>query len=193
MEPLVSICCITYNHRDFIRDALDGFLSQRTDFPYEILINDDASTDGTADIIREYEQKYPEKIRALLQTENQYSKGITNPSGAFNFPRVRGRYVAMCEGDDYWTDPEKLQKQVDYMEAHPDCSLCFHSARIITVDGSLDHPETAEILCKLPGGRYAIAADGGGHRIRLLHGSGYERLPVRRGSVLDQSGKIRRL
>ena len=97
MEPLVSICCITYNHKEYIRDALDGFLSQRTDFPYEILINDDASTDGTADIIREYEQKYPEKIRALLQTENQYSKGITNPSGAFNFPRVRGRYVAMCE------------------------------------------------------------------------------------------------
>ena len=72
MEPLVSICCITYNHKEYIRDALDGFLSQRTDFPYEILINDDASTDGTADIIREYEQKYPEKIRALLQTENQY-------------------------------------------------------------------------------------------------------------------------
>ena len=167
MEPLVSICCITYNHKEYIRDALDGFLSQRTDFPYEILINDDASTDGTADIIREYEQKYPEKIRALLQTENQYSKGITNPSGAFNFPRVRGSYVAMCEGDDYWTDPEKLQKQVDYMEAHPDCSLCFHSARIITVDGSLSdkrmrpYPESrivspSEIVDKPQG--YAMAS-----------------------------------
>ena len=167
MEPLVSICCITYNHKEYIRDALDGFLSQRTDFPYEILINDDASTDGTADIIREYEQKYPEKIRALLQTENQYSKGITNPSGAFNFPRVRGRYVAMGEGDDYWTDPEKLQKQVDYMEAHPDCSLCFHSARIITVDGSLSdkrmrpYPESrivspSEIVDKPQG--YAMAS-----------------------------------
>ena len=167
MEPLVSICCITYNHKEYIRDALDGFLSQRTDFPYEILINDDASTDGTADIIREYEQKYPEKIRALLQTENQYSKGITNPSGAFNFPRVRGRYVAMCEGDDYWIDPEKLQKQVDYMEAHPDCSLCFHSARIITVDGSLSdkrmrpYPESrivspSEIVDKPQG--YAMAS-----------------------------------
>lgn len=131
MEPLVSICCITYNHKEYIRDALDGFLSQRTDFPYEILINDDASTDGTADIIREYEQKYPEKIRALLQTENQYSKGITNPSGAFNFPRVRGRYVAMCEGDDYWTDPEKLQKQVTTWK------LIRIAAYAFTVPGSL--------------------------------------------------------
>ena len=82
MEPLVSICCITYNHKEYIRDALDGFLSQRTDFPYEILINDDASTDGTADIIREYEQKYPEKIRAVtdrepvFQRDHQSQRGI---------------------------------------------------------------------------------------------------------------------
>lgn len=134
--PLVSICCLTYNHEAFIKDALEGFLGQRTDFDFEILVYDDASTDRTADIIREYARREPERIRPLLQEENQYSQGVTNPSGAFNFPRARGKYIAMCEGDDYWTDPDKLQRQVDYLESHPGCSLCIHSARILTVDGS---------------------------------------------------------
>lgn len=135
-EPLVSICCLTYNHRPYISKALDGFLKQKVSFSYEVLVYDDASTDGTADIVRSYQKRYPHIIKPILQTENQYSRGITNPSGAFNFPRARGKYIAMCEGDDYWTDMEKLQTQVDYMERHPDCSLCFHSARILTVDGS---------------------------------------------------------
>lgn len=134
--PLVSICCLTYNHEPFIRDALEGFLMQETTFPYEIVIYDDASTDRTQDIIREYTLKYPDLIRPMLQTENQYSKGITNPSGAFNFPRARGKYIAMCEGDDYWTDPHKLQMQVDFLEKHSGCALCIHSARILTIDGS---------------------------------------------------------
>ena len=134
--PLVSICCLTYNHKDFIRDALDGFLKQKVNFSYEILVYDDASTDGTADIIREYAERYPQVFRPFLQTENQYSQGVTNPSGAFNFPRAKGKYIAMCEGDDYWTDPYKLQMQVEYLESHPGCSLCIHSARIVTVDGS---------------------------------------------------------
>ena len=129
-EIMVSICCITYNQEAYIRNALDGFLSQKTNFLYEILIHDDASTDRTADIIREYAARYPDRIKPVLQTENQYSKGLTNISGTFNFPRAKGRYIAMCEGDDYWTDDGKLQMQVDYMEAHPDCSLCFHSARV---------------------------------------------------------------
>ena len=127
---MVSICCITYNQEEYIRDALDGFLSQETDFSYEVLIHDDASTDGTADIIREYARQYPEIIKPILQTENQYAKGLTNVSGTYNFPRAKGRYIAMCEGDYYWTDPHKLQRQTDYMEAHPDCSLVFHSACI---------------------------------------------------------------
>lgn len=133
--PTVSICCITYNHAPYIRSALDGFLMQRTGFTYEILIHDDASTDGTAGIIREYAGRYPRLIKPILRQENQYSKGISNIS-IFNFSRAGGRYIAMCEGDDYWIDPEKLQKQVDYLSAHPDCSLCFHSSRIISVDGS---------------------------------------------------------
>ena len=132
-EIMVSICCITYNQEEFIRDALDGFVNQKTNFQYEILIHDDASTDRTAEIIREYQAKYPEIIKPILQTVNQYSLGLTNVSGTWNFPRAvknGSRYIAMCEGDDYWTDETKLQRQVDYMEAHPDCALCFHSAKI---------------------------------------------------------------
>lgn len=129
-EVMVSICCITYNQQSYIRDALEGFLSQKTDFSWELLIHDDASTDGTAQIIREYEARFPDRIFPILQKENQYSQGLINISGTFNFPRARGRYIAMCEGDDYWTDPEKLERQVAFMEAHPDCSLCFHSAQV---------------------------------------------------------------
>lgn len=131
-NPLVSVSCITYNHAPYLRKALDGFLMQETDFPFEILIHDDASTDETQEIIREYAARYPEIIRPILRTENQYAKGICNVSGAFNFPRARGRYIAMCEGDDYWTDRKKLQMQADYMEAHPECSMCLHAAKIIT-------------------------------------------------------------
>lgn len=127
---LASVNCVTYNHAAYIRQALDSFLNQKTDFAFEILVHDDASTDGTGDIIREYAKKYPDKIRPLIQKENQYSKGIDNISGAFNFPRARGKYIFMCDGDDYFVSPNKMQKQVDYMEAHPDCTLCIHSAKI---------------------------------------------------------------
>lgn len=125
MKPLVSISCTTYNHAPFIRQCLDGFVIQKTLFPFEILIHDDASTDGTQDIIAEYEKKYPDIIKPIYQQDNQYSKGI--PIGVtFNFPRAHGKYIAMCEGDDYWTDPLKLQKQVDFLESHPDYVMCSH-------------------------------------------------------------------
>ena len=125
MKPLVSISCKTYNHASYIRKCLDGFVIQKTTFPVEILIHDDASTDGTQDIIREYEIKYPEIIKPIYQKENQYSKGI--PIGiTFNIPRAKGKYIALCEGDDYWTDPYKLQKQVDFLESHPDFVMCSH-------------------------------------------------------------------
>lgn len=129
-EIMVSICCLTYNQEAYVEQALKGFVSQKTSFLYEVLIHDDASTDRTADKIREYALLYPDLIKPILQTENQYARGLTNVSGTYNFPRARGRYIAMCEGDDYWTDPYKLQKQVDFLEAHPGCSLVFHSARI---------------------------------------------------------------
>lgn len=128
--PLVSICCITYNQAAYVRDALEGFLKQKTDFPFEVLIHDDASTDGTAEIIAEYVDRYPDCIKPVLQEVNQYSIGNIGVSGLFNFPRAKGKYIAMCEGDDYWTDEQKLQMQVGYMEEHPGCALCFHSARI---------------------------------------------------------------
>lgn len=127
---MATISCVTFNHASYIRQALDSFLMQKTDFEYEIVVHDDASTDGTGDILREYEKKYPGRVRPLIQKENQYSQGIDNISGAFNFPRARGKYIFMCDGDDYFVSPHKLQMQVDYMEAHPDCTLCIHSARI---------------------------------------------------------------
>lgn len=120
----LSIVCITYNHARFIRDALNGFVMQKTNFPFEILVHDDASTDGTADVIREYEAKYPDLFRCVYQTENQWGK--KDPCKDFLFPMVQGKYVALNEGDDYWTDENKLQKQVDFMELHPDFSVCFH-------------------------------------------------------------------
>lgn len=137
-DPLmVSVSCITFNHEAYIARALDSFLMQKTDFPYEILVYDDASTDRTQEIIRQYAQKYPQIIKPCYQTENQYSKGKYNVEGFFNYPRAKGKYIAMCDGDDYWTDEQKLQLQVDYMEAHPECSMCLHAARIETPERSI--------------------------------------------------------
>ena len=133
IEPLVSICCITYNQKKIIKDAINSFLVQKTDFPIEILIHDDASTDGTAEIVRVYENKYPDLIDVVYQTENQYSKGKRVFYNLFNI--ARGKYIALCEGDDYWTDPLKLQKQVDFLESHPECSLCCHKVIIHFGDG----------------------------------------------------------
>ncbi|MFZ3129536.1 MAG: glycosyltransferase family 2 protein [Desulfosporosinus sp.] len=137
-EVMVSICCITYNHENFIADAIESFLMQKTDFDYEIVIHDDASTDKTAEIIRKYENKYPNKIRPIYQTENQYSKGVN--VGRLNGERANGKYIANCEGDDYWTDPFKLQKQVDYMEKSPECSLCVHAVYRVKPDRSYFKP-----------------------------------------------------
>ncbi len=124
-EPLVSICCITYNHINYIHQCLDSFLIQQTVFPFEILIHDDASTDGTADIIHEYEIKYPDIVKPIYQAENQYSKGVSI-SATFNWSRAKGKYIAMCEGDDYWTDPLKLQKQINILEQNPTINICSH-------------------------------------------------------------------
>jgi len=129
-KPLVSICCITYNHENYIRDAIEGFLMQKTTFPLEIIIHDDASTDGTAKIIRYYAEQNPDTIKPILQTTNQFSTG-TKPLAQIVFPLAKGKYIAICEGDDYWTDPQKLQKQVDFMEENPECSMCFHSVNEI--------------------------------------------------------------
>lgn len=134
-EVMVTIRTITYNHEPFIRQCLDSFLMQKTNFRFIIVIHDDASTDRTADIIREYQQKYPEVIKPILQTENQYSKGYNLICELLD-NTITSKYQALCEGDDYWTDPMKLQKQYDFMEAHPEYSACFHQAIIHYEDGS---------------------------------------------------------
>ena len=125
---MVTVICVTYNHADYIRDALEGFVAQQTPWRIEVLVHDDASTDGTAEIVRHYEDLCPGLIRGVYQTENQYSKGV-NITKTFLHPLVRGRYVALCEGDDCWTDPHKLEKQVAALEAHPEVDLCAHRAR----------------------------------------------------------------
>ena len=124
-DPLVSIRCLVYNHEPFLRQCLDGFVMQQTTFPFEAIVHDDASTDGSAAIIREYAEKYPDIIKPIYETENQYRKGtIGRIMDAAMHPN--SKYIALCEGDDYWTDPHKLQIQVDFLEAHPDYSLTVH-------------------------------------------------------------------
>lgn len=125
MEPLVSISCLTFNHASYIRNTLDGFLMQNTSFPFEVLIHDDCSFDGTSDIIKEYEERHPDIIFPIFEEENQYSKGLPIGTMIWNLPRARGKYIALCEGDDYWTDPLKLQKQVDFLEAYPEYGMCY--------------------------------------------------------------------
>lgn len=119
----VSIRCFAYNHERFIRQCLEGFVMQKADFRFEAIVHDDASTDNTAAIIREYAEKYPDIIKPIYETENQYSKHDGSLTRIMN-AHTRGKYVAMCEGDDYWTDPYKIQKQVDFLESHPDYVMC---------------------------------------------------------------------
>jgi len=144
-EPLVSICCITYNHENFIREAVEGFLMQKTIFPFEIIIHDDASTDKTSEILKEYKAQYPNIIKCFYQTENQYSKGARRIMARFTFPHARGKYTALCEGDDYWTDPLKLQKQVDYMSGHEDCNLVFTDVQLLEGTENKWYPNWASI------------------------------------------------
>lgn len=135
-NPLVSISCTTYNHAPFIRECFEGFLMQKTNFAFEVIVYDDASTDGTSEIVAEYAAKYPNIFFPMTQKENQFSKGIRGMMIRFNFPRCRGKYIALCEGDDYWTDPLKLQKQVDFLEANESYVICYHNARIIDEKGN---------------------------------------------------------
>jgi glycosyltransferase len=131
LKPLVVIRCITYNHEPYIRDALEGFVMQKTDFPFVAIVHDDASTDGTASIIREYAEKYPDIIKPIYETENQYSKHDGSLGKIMNeaCKATGAKYIAMCEGDDYWTDPLKLQKQVDFLESHPDYGVVYTNFR----------------------------------------------------------------
>ena len=128
----VSVCMITYNHERFVRQAVESALMQEADFEYELVIGEDCSTDGTREIVVEYARQYPSRIRLLLPEHNQ---GMI-PNAVATLAACRGQYVAPLEGDDYWTDPRKLQKQVDFLEAHPECSMCFHRHETRFEDGS---------------------------------------------------------
>lgn len=139
----VSVCVPTYQHEAYIAQMLDGALAQQTDFSYEIVIGDDGSTDRAPAIIRAYAEKYPDKIRAYLHPENLGPKEPREFAGRNNVLHLlkacRGEYVALCEGDDYWTDPYKLQKQVDFLDVHPEFAICHHNVRVIYEDGSPAH------------------------------------------------------
>lgn len=133
-SPMVSVLVQTYQHVGFIRDCLDGILMQKTNFPFEILLGDDGSVDGTREIVKDYANKHPNNIRLFWHNrENNIAIG-GRPTGRFNFLynifSAKGKYIALCEGDDYWTDPLKLQKQVDFMEANPEYSLVFTNGKI---------------------------------------------------------------
>lgn len=131
--PKVSVLIITYNHKRFIRKAIDSALAQETSFPVEILVGDDFSTDGTRDIVQEYERQYPDRVKAVLQPRNLGMNGGLNCLETLKL--AKGEYYAIMDGDDYWTDPHKLQKQADYLDAHPDYSAVFHNALVTFEEG----------------------------------------------------------
>lgn len=144
--PLVTILCPAYNQEATIAEALDGIVMQRTSFPFEVIVHDDASTDGTAAVIRSYIARYPGIIRAIIQTENQYSRGGRIISTHL-LNECRGTYVAVCDGDDAWTDPDKLSVQIAYLESHPEASLCHTRARMFVQHLNTFAPDTIGHEC----------------------------------------------
>jgi|GEM_PF-2129126 glycosyltransferase involved in cell wall biosynthesis len=134
-EIRVSCCCVAYNHEKYIEEALDSVLMQETNFPFEIIIRDDCSTDATQAIIKRYAKKYPTLIKAILETENQYSQGIKPGPAIFQY--VKGKYIALLETDDYWNDPNKLQIQTEFLEAHKDYVISYHDCTLIDKDGEV--------------------------------------------------------
>ncbi len=129
-QPLLSVIVLTYQQVDYVKECLEGVLMQKTDFPIELIIGEDGSTDGTRELCVEYAKKYPDKIRLILQHRENNMRLDQVPTLRFNLIYAifssRGKYIALCGGDDYWTDPEKLQKQVNILESHPDIAMCTH-------------------------------------------------------------------
>lgn len=146
MKPLVSVCCLAYNHAQYIRKALDGILRQKTSFPFEVVVHDDASTDGTVEIIKEYVAKYPGIIRPIFEKENQYSKNVSISIDIL-YPAAQGKYIALCECDDFWSDCNKLEKQISYMEKHLECSCTAHAVNYIENEVVTKNDRRAEKEC----------------------------------------------
>lgn len=147
--PLVSVCVNTYNHVEYIEQTLHSIFAQKTDFKIEVLVHDDASTDGTTDILKRCEMEQPAFLKVFYENENQWGKG-TYKGGYLRgilAPAARGKYIAFCEGDDFWLDPNKLQKQALYLESHPDCVFTCHAANVI--DGASANP-----ICSMGMGDY---------------------------------------
>ena len=135
--PVVSVCCLTYNHENYIEQSLDGILMQETKFPFEIIVHDDASTDRTPEILNQYAIHYPRIVRLILQDENQFSKaGLIAPR--FVFPKARGKYIALCEGDDFWVDKYKLDKQVSFLEENLSYVITYSDSKPFNDEGYLD-------------------------------------------------------
>ena len=141
-SPKVSVVSTTYNDEAYIREALDGFVAQKTDFPIEIIVADDASTDATPAIIQEYASRYPHLFRPILRSENLGTPG--NVAGALS--AARGEYIAVCDADDYWTDPMKLSKQADFLDRHPQTTVCFHPVRVIWEDDETGDSKFTQVL-----------------------------------------------
>ena len=158
-NPEVSVLCNTYNHETYIEDALKGFLIQRTDFPFEVSVHDDASTDATATIIRKYQRKYPNIIKSIIQVENQRSKGM-RPT-LLNFPNTKGKLIAMCEGDDFWFGSNKLQRQKELLDKNPGVDLCTHPVAKININGSILSTILGKQKKKLIDASTAIKGGGG--------------------------------
>lgn len=133
-KPLVSVVMLAYNQESFVGQAIESVLAQKTTFDYEIVIHDDASNDATSEIIREYEKKHPDIIKAIYQTQNQYSRNINIVTDII-YPICRGEFYAYCECDDYWCDSHKLEKQVAYLTAHGDCCAVYHNCEIVDRNG----------------------------------------------------------
>lgn len=187
IKPLVAIRTLVYNHAPYLHDYFRGILMQKTTFPFVAIVHDDASTDGSADIIREYAEKYPDIIKPIFETENQYSKHDGSLKRIMDTAccSFGSKYQALCEGDDYWTDPQKLQKQVMFLEGHPAYAMvCCNGVmslpdRLLTTDAELDawgwpHPafegelSTEELICK--GGRYLFTC-GMLYRSSIMNGA----------------------
>lgn len=135
-KPKVTVACITYNHGKYIIECLEGIFMQKCDFEYEVIIHDDCSTDNTTEILKEYQEKFPNKVKLILQTENQYSRG-RKPLIDFVLPLAQGEYIAFCEGDDYWIDAFKLQKQIDLLDSNPKLAFCSHNVDKVDARGSI--------------------------------------------------------
>lgn len=160
--PVVSVCCPAYNHAQFLPRMLDSVLAQESTFRFELLVHDDASTDDTPAILARYQAAYPEIVRVITQTENQYSQ-LPVIAPRFLFPEVRGQYIALCEGDDCWTATDKLQRQVEVMEQNDQLDLCFHPVSVVDAGGRVQGSMGTGAKGHLLVGLDRIVLGGGGY------------------------------